>query len=95
MTTHSTPTRGFLVRRGSGEIVELPSYLVGRDSVGPEMREKGPGEPVRYFSARDLYDRHLLPEENVYVYVNTQAQADADALLKSVRPAIRKRLGLA
>jgi len=26
---------------------------------------------------------------------NTQARADADAVLKAVRPAIRKRLGLA
>ena len=91
----SAPTRGFLVRRGSGEIVELPRSLVGQDSVGPEMQEQGPGEPVQYVSASDLYDRHVLPEENVYVYVNTQAQADAEALLKSVRPAIRKRLGLA
>jgi hypothetical protein len=75
--------------------VELPAYLVGRDSVGPAMRENRPGEPVQYFSAHDLYDRHLLPDENVYVYVNTPARADADAVLKAVRPAIRKRLGLA
>jgi hypothetical protein len=50
---------------------------------------------VQHVSARDLYDRHLLPEENVYVYVNTPARADDDAVLKAVGPAIRKRLGLA
>jgi hypothetical protein len=94
VTAPTTPMRGFLVRRGSGELVELPPNLVGPDSVGPDMQEKAPGEPVRYLSARDLYDRHLLAEENVYVYVNTRAQADAEALLKAVRPAIRKRLGL-
>ncbi len=93
MTPEPTPTRGFLVRRGSGEIEELPPSLVGLASVGPSMQEQGPGEPAPDFTARDLYDRHLLPEENVYVYVSAEALA-ADALLNAVRPTIRKRLGL-
>ncbi len=93
MTPQTTPMRGFLVRRGSGEIEELPASLVGLAAVRPSTREQGPGEPAD-FTARDLYDRHLLPEENVYVYVSGEALA-ADALLNAVRPAIRKRLGLA
>ncbi len=94
MTPQPTPTRGFLVRRGSGKIEELPADLVGLASVEPSMREEAPGEEAPDFTARDLYDRHVLPEENVYVYLSSEARA-ADALLNAVRPAIRKRLGLA
>ena len=79
--------------RDSGELVELPLYLVGHDVVGwpPGMPEKKPGEPVQYFSPKDLYDRHLLTDENVYVYVNSER--DADAVVSEVLPEIRRRLG--
>jgi len=91
--TKTTPTQGFPLVRDGGALIDLPAFLVGREVVGwpPVMPEKEPGEPVQYFSDKDLYHRHLLLEENVYRYVNSER--DAHAVAEEVLPEIHRRLG--
>src|SRR5438128_996862 len=84
METKSPPTRGWLVPRDGGPPFELPAYVVGRDPIRwpPTMPEKKPGEPVEYMKPEDFYRRHVLTEQNVFVYV--EEGRDANALPESV-----------
>ncbi len=93
METSTTPTQAFLLIRDGGPLVDVPAFLLRDEVVGwpPVMPEKKPGEPVQYFTDKDLYNRHLLTEENVYLYVNSER--DADAVVEEVVPEIRRRLG--
>src|SRR3989442_15510715 len=79
METKPPPTRGWLVPRDGGPPFELPNYVVGRDPIRwpPTMPVKKPGQPVEYMKPEDFYRRHVLTQEDVYVYVEKGRDVNA------------------
>jgi hypothetical protein len=65
------PTRRGWVITPDRRIAPVPETLLDDEEITwpPGLPEKAPGEPVKYFSADDMYRRYELVPGELYVYL--------------------------
>ena len=87
------PTIGYVVIEPNLDVERVPDRLLGwQDILWPANRNQlqpiAPGEPAPFFSANELYHRHMLRDTTIAVFVRNR---DPDALPQQVTQTILER----
>ena len=92
MSDNEQISSGWLVPSDGSAPFELPAHQLGAAEIQwtPGDTQMKPGEPLKYFTSKDLYRPHVLKSENIYVYV--QADRDPNALPESITNGIQRQL---
>ena len=92
MTSGEDVKRGWVVPSDGGDPEELPTHLVGPKTIfwpAGSTQDPGPGNPIRSHTQKNLYSRHILEPEKIYVYV--EVNRDPNGLPEGINQEIRRQ----